>query len=164
MLVHFISVTSLLVYCFSLLSSLLFQSTPKNWQYISPETQPWRSLTIWYFQRRRTLTPNTGEEQLLPRTKKNTNTVSMEKETNYPFTLFEKKTQKKRSLGSKFENKPPTVVSGTKHTVTTDEKKVIHRKLISNPLPFQSTVTPTMRFDTRMTILVEKPSCSTTGE
>ena len=74
-----------------------------------------------------------------------------------------KQTQMKRSLGSKFENKPETAVSGTIHTVTTGKTKVIHRKLTSNPLTFQSTVTPTKRINTRMTTTVEKPSCSKAG-
>ena len=93
---------------------------------------------------------------------KPTNTVSMEKNTNYSFTFFEK-TQKKRSVGSKFENKLQTAISGTKHTVTTD-KKTTHRKLISNPLPFQSAVIPTKQINTRMTAATEKPSCSKAGE
>ena len=66
--------------------------------------------------------------------KKSTNTVSMEKNTNYPFIFFEKKTRKKRSLGSKIENKQQPAFPGTKHTVTTDKKKIIHRKLISDTL------------------------------
>ena len=42
--------------------------------------------------------------------KKPTNTVSMEKNTNYSFTFFEK-TQTKITLGSKFDNTPQNVVS-----------------------------------------------------
>ena len=43
-----------------------------------------------------------------------------------------------------------TAVSGTKYTVTTDKNKIIHRKLISKPLPFQLTTTaPTKRINTR---------------
>ena len=69
---------------------------------------------------------------------KPSNTVSNEKNTTYPFT-FPEKAHTKCSHGSKFKNKPLMAVSGTKHTVTTDENKILHRKLISNPIPFQAT-------------------------
>ena len=91
------------------------------------------------------------------------NTVSNEKKTNYLFTFF-KKTHTKCSLGSKFKNKPLIAVSGTKHTVTTDKNKILHRKLISNPIPFQATTTPTKRINTRLTATAEKPTCSKTVE
>ena len=84
---------------------------------------------------------------------KPSNTVSNEKNTNYPFTFFEK-AHTKCSLGSKFKNKPLIAVSGTKHTVTTDKNKILHRKLISNPIPFQATATPTKRISTRLTTTV----------
>ena len=61
-------------------------------------------------------------------------------------------------------NKPLTAVSGTKHTVTTDRNKILHRKLISNPIPFQATTTPTKRINTRLTTTAEKPTCSKTME
>ena len=76
--------------------------------------------------------------------KKPSNTVS----NNYPFIFYEK-AHTKSSLGSKFKNKPQTAISGTKHTITTDKNKVIHRKLISNPIPFQNAATPTKRINTR---------------
>ena len=69
------------------------------------------------------------------------NTVSTNK-FNYPFKFYEKN-YKKNSLDSKFENKSQIAVSGTKHTVTTDKNKIIHRKLISNPLTFQQTTNGT---------------------
>ena len=94
---------------------------------------------------------------------KPSNTVSIEKNTNYPFTFFEK-THTKCSLGSKFKNKSLTAVSGTKHTVTTDKNKTLHRKLISNPIHFQATTTPTKRINTRLTTTAEKPTCSKTME
>ena len=93
--------------------------------------------------------------------KKPSNTVSNEKNHNYPFTFYEK-AHTKSSLGSKFENKPQTAISGTKHTITTDRNKTIHRKLISNPIPFQNTATPTKRIITRQS--TEQPSCSKTNE
>ena len=57
--------------------------------------------------------------------------------TNNYLSFFYEKTYKKNSLGSKFSNKIQTAILGTKHTVTTDKNEIIHRKLISNPLPFQ---------------------------
>ena len=92
-------------------------------------------------------------------TRKPLNTVST---NNYPFSFYEK-TYKKNSLGSKFSNKIQTAISGTKHTVTTDKNKVIHRKLKSNPLPFQSNTTPKKRMNTRQTT-AEQPSCSKSTE
>ena len=94
---------------------------------------------------------------------KPSNTVSKEKNTNYPFTFF-KKTHTKCSLGSKFKNKPLIAVSGTKHTVTTDKNKILHRKLISNPIPSQATTTLTKRINTRLTATAEKPTSSNTVE
>ena len=69
---------------------------------------------------------------------------------------------KKNSLGRKFNNKIQTAISGTKHTVTT-QKKVIHRKLISNPLPFQNATTLTKQISTRQ-VTMEQPSCSKTTD
>ena len=43
--------------------------------------------------------------------------------------------QNKNKFESKYETKPQTAVAGTKHTITTDTNKTIHRKLISKPLP-----------------------------
>ena len=94
---------------------------------------------------------------------KPSNTVSKRKNTNYPFTFFEK-THTKCSLESKFKNKPLIAVSVTKHTVTTDKNKILHRKLISNLIPFQATTTPTKRINTKLTTTAEKPTCSKTME
>ena len=93
--------------------------------------------------------------------KKPSNRVSNGKNYNYPVTFYEK-AHTKSSLGSKFENKPQTEISGTKHTITTDKNKTIHRKLISNPIPFQNTATPTKRINTRQS--TEQSSCSKTNE
>ena len=94
---------------------------------------------------------------------KPSNTVSKGKNTNYPFTFFEK-THTKCSLGSKFKNKPLIAVSGTKHTILTDKNKILHRKLISIPIPVQTTTSPTKRINTRLTATAEKPTCSKTME
>ena len=48
---------------------------------------------------------------------------------------FQKKKQNKNRFESIYETKPQTAIAGTKHTITTDTNKIIHRKLISNPLP-----------------------------
>ena len=52
-----------------------------------------------------------------------------------PYQFLEKKKQNKNKFESNYETKPKTVLAGTKHTVTTDTNKTIHRKLISNQLP-----------------------------
>ena len=93
--------------------------------------------------------------------KKPSNTVSSDRNSNYPFTFYEK-TRTKSSLGVKFDNKPQTAIFGTKHTITTDKNRTIHRKVISNPIPFQNTATPTKRMSTRHS--TEQPSCSKTTE
>ena len=81
-------------------------------------------------------------------TKKPTGSVSMNK-FEYLLKLYEKEF-KKRSSKSKFKNRTQTAVSGTEHTVTTSKNKIIHRKLDSNPLFFQQTITaPTKRISTR---------------
>ena len=95
--------------------------------------------------------------------KRPTSTVSMEKNTNYPFTFFEK-AHKRPSLGSKFVTKLRIGVSGTKHTVTTNKNKVLHRQLFFNSLPFESTVTPIERINTRTVTIADKQSCSKSNE
>ena len=73
-----------------------------------------------------------------------------------------KKNYRKNPLDSKFKNKIQTAVSGTKHNVTTYKNKILHRKLISNPLPFQQTTTaPTKRINTRQST-ADQPTCSKT--
>ena len=65
-------------------------------------------------------------------------------------------------MESKFKNKIQTAVSGTKHTVTMNKNKTVHRKLISNPLPFQQTTsTLTKRINTRQNA-IDQPTCSKT--
>ena len=51
----------------------------------------------------------------------------------FPYLFLEKK-QNKEKFESAYENKPQTAVAGTKHTITTDKNKIIHRKRISKPL------------------------------
>ena len=59
-----------------------------------------------------------------------------------PYQFLEKKKQNKNKFESNYETKPQTALAGTKHAITTDTNKTIHRKLISNPLPnsFQNAV------------------------
>ena len=64
-------------------------------------------------------------------------------------------------MESEFKNKLQTTVLGTKHTVTIDKNKTVHRKLISNPLPFQQTTTLTKRMNTRQNT-IDQPTCSKT--
>ena len=52
----------------------------------------------------------------------------------FPYQFLEMK-QNKNKFESKYETKPQTAVAGTKHTITTETNKTIHRKLISKPLP-----------------------------
>ena len=93
-------------------------------------------------------------------TKKQTSSVSTNK-FEYPFKLYEKN-YKKRSMEKKFKNKVQTAASGTKHTLTTDKNKTIHRKLISNPLPFeQATSTPAKRKNTHQNA-ADQRTCSKT--
>ena len=67
----------------------------------------------------------------------------------YPFK-FNEMNYNKLSLDSKFKNKIQTAMSGTEDAVTTNKNKIVHRKLISNPLPFQQTVAaPTKQINSR---------------
>ena len=113
--------------------------------------------------KKKTNDPKYRRGMTLTRNKKPSNAVSNGKHFEYPFTFFEK-VQTKSSLENKFNKKPQIAVSGTRHTVTTDKNKILHRKLISNPIPFQATATPTKRINTRLTITTDKPSCSKTTE
>ena len=94
--------------------------------------------------------PNLWERNDLRPIQKPSQTGSNGKTFKYPFSFFEKE-HTKSSLGNKINNKPLTAVSGTKHTVTTDKNKTLHRKLISHPIPFQATATPTKRLNTKLT-------------
>ena len=53
--------------------------------------------------------------------------------SNYPFLFLEKKHQRSK-LGSAYSDKPQLAKSGTSHTVTTPNGRVIHKKLISKPI------------------------------
>ena len=89
--------------------------------------------------KKKMLEPKFRRGMTFSRTKKPTSSVSMNK-FGYPFKTYEK-TTKKGSLESKFKHKIQTAVSGTEHTITTDINKIVHRKLISNSLPFQQPTT-----------------------
>ena len=53
---------------------------------------------------------------------------------NFPYEFLEKK-QNKNKFESEYQSEPQTAVAGTKHTITTDTNKILHRKLVSKPLP-----------------------------
>ena len=50
----------------------------------------------------------------------------------YPFQFFERKNQKEK-FESPYSENLQTAVTGTKHTMTTSDNKIFHRKLISKP-------------------------------
>ena len=52
----------------------------------------------------------------------------------FQYKVVEKK-QNKNKFESEYNTKPQMAVAGTKHTRTTDTNQIIHRKLISKPLP-----------------------------
>ena len=110
--------------------------------------------------KKKTVEPKFRGEMTVSQTKKPTSSVSMNK-VEYPFK-FHEKNYNKGSLESKFKNKIQTAVSGTKHTIATDKNKIVHRKLISNLLPFhQATTAPTKRIST-CNNNTDQPTCSKT--
>ena len=48
---------------------------------------------------------------------------------------MEKKKQNKNKFESEYDTNPQIAAAGTKHTITTDKNKMIHKKRISKPLP-----------------------------
>ena len=70
-------------------------------------------------------------DQLPMKPKKNTKGVS-----NYPFLFLEKKHQRSK-FESAYTDEPQLAKSGTTHTVTTPNRKIIHRKNISKPIDFK---------------------------
>ena len=81
--------------------------------------------------------------QLPMKLKKNTKGLS-----NYPFLFLAKKHQRPK-LESAYTAKPQLALSGTKHTVTTPNRKTIHRKNISEPIDFKQEHTATEGTDLR---------------
>ena len=67
-------------------------------------------------------------DQLPMKPKKSSKVVS-----NCPFLFLEKKRQR-NNFESAYADKPQLAISGTNHTVTTPNGRVIHRKLISKPI------------------------------
>ena len=53
---------------------------------------------------------------------------------NLPYKFLEKK-QNKNKFESEYDTNPQIAVAETKHTITTDTNKIIHKKRISKPLP-----------------------------
>ena len=92
--------------------------------------------------KKKTVEPNFRRGMTFSQTKKPTSSVCMNK-FEYPFKFYEKN-YKKGSLESKFIN------------------QIVHRKLISNPLPFQQPNTaPKKRISTRNNE-TDQPTCSKT--
>ena len=141
---------------------MLFQWTQKTSQCTSPGTQPAGEITDHIvMSKKKTVEPKFRRGMTFSQTKKPPINTASTNKFNYPFKFYEKN-YKKNSLDSKFKNKIQIAVSGTKHTVTTDKNKIIHRKLFSNPLPFQQTTTaPTKRINTRQNT-TDQPPCSKT--
>ena len=77
---------------------------------------------------------------VMAKTKTEEKAADKPKKTNslseYPFKFVEKNNRK--SLEGRFQKKIQTAVSGTDHTVTTESRKLIHRKHISGPIAFQT--------------------------
>ena len=53
----------------------------------------------------------------------------------FPCLFLEKKVNKTK-FESAYDTKPQIAVAGTKHTITTNENKIIHRKRVSKPLNY----------------------------
>ena len=53
--------------------------------------------------------------------------------SNYPFFFLEKK-HKRNNFENAYSDKPQLAVSGTKHTITTPNGRILHRKMISKPI------------------------------
>ena len=51
----------------------------------------------------------------------------------FPYLFSEKKVNKNK-YESAYDTKPQIAVAGTKHTITTNENKIKHRKRVSKPL------------------------------
>ena len=65
---------------------------------------------------------------------KTTRKLKCDVSNNFPNKFLEKKKPNKIKFESKYDAVPQRAVAGTKHTVTTDTNKIIHRKIISKPL------------------------------
>ena len=93
-------------------------------------------------------------------TKMPISSVSTEK-FKYLFKFYEKN-YNKRLLVSQFKNEIQTAISGLEYTITRNKNTIVHRKLVSNPLPFQQTIAaPTKRINTHKNH-ADQPSCSKT--
>ena len=112
--------------------------------------------------KKKTVEPKIRRGRAFSQIKKSTSSVAMNK-FEYPFK-FHETCYKNYSLDSKFKNKTQTAVSSTNYTVITVKSKTVHRKLISNTLPFKQTITaPTKRKKFRQNN-AEQPTCSNTPD
>ena len=72
-----------------------------------------------------------GYDQLIMETPRK---LKCDVSNNLPYKFPEKK-QNKNKFESEYETNPQIAVAETKHTITTDTNKIIHKKRISKPLP-----------------------------
>ena len=104
------------------LTSYLNLPTDKN-DYVSAQSE---TLQLYSFNNGRG-----GYDQLIMKTpRKRKCDVS----NNLPYKFLEKK-QNKNKLESEYDTNPQIAVAETKHTITTDTNKIIHKKRISKLLP-----------------------------
>ena len=72
-----------------------------------------------------------GYDQLIMKTLRK---LKCDVSNNFPYNFLETK-QNKNKFESEYQSEPQTAVAGTKHTITTDTNRILHRKLVSKHLP-----------------------------
>ena len=72
-----------------------------------------------------------GYNQLIMKTPRK---LKCDVSNNFPYKFLEKKQNKNKFEGG-YQSEPQTAIAGPKHTITTDTNKILHRKLVSKPLP-----------------------------
>ena len=114
--------------------------------------------------KKKTVEPKFRRGMTFSQTKKPTSSVSTNK-FQYPFKFYEKKLQEKDhwKANSKKKSKRPYQEPNIRSLLT--RTKILHRKLISNPLPFQqATTAPMKRMNTANNAnnTADQPTCSKT--
>ena len=104
------------------LTSYLNLPTDKN-DYVSAQPE---TLQVYSFNNGRG-----GYDQLIMKTPRK---LKCDVSNNLPYKFLEKK-QNKNKFESEYDTNPQTAVAETKHTITTDTNKILHKKRISKPLP-----------------------------
>ena len=72
-----------------------------------------------------------GYDQLIMKTPRK---LKSDVSNNFQYKFLEKR-HNKNKFESEYQTKPKTAVAGTKHAITTNTNKKLHRKLVSKPLP-----------------------------